>query len=143
MCLSWSSPGSKRSISRKRRRETLKAKGERGLTVNASNLIDTMKSITRCPRSKTFELACALSFVSGRGLAKVVATAECSPSSNESGHDADIYTGSSRASAGRIARILLLCELPYFMEGVRRLPPCEGHLPSHGCGGKSTIQQVC
>ncbi|CAN0600114.1 unnamed protein product, partial [Laminaria digitata] len=63
-----------KSLPRKRRREALEEKCYKGFTVNASDLIDIMVAIIRYPRAHYFELACALSFVSGRGLPELVGT---------------------------------------------------------------------
>ena len=57
-----------KSLPRKRRREALAATCEKSMAVNASDLIEIMGAIIRYPRPQYFELACALSFVSGRGL---------------------------------------------------------------------------
>lgn len=46
--------------------------------MEACGLIDTMELIIRHPRANYFEVACALSFVSGRGLAELVGTVEVS-----------------------------------------------------------------
>ncbi|CAN0378206.1 unnamed protein product, partial [Laminaria digitata] len=63
-----------KSLPRKRRREALEEKCDKSFTVNAGDLIDIMGAIIRYPRAHYFELACALSFVSGRGLPELVRT---------------------------------------------------------------------
>ncbi|CAM9687992.1 unnamed protein product, partial [Laminaria digitata] len=104
-----------KSIPRKRRREALEAKCEKGITVNASDLIDLMRAIIRYPRAHYFELACALSFVSGRGLPELVRSAvQLSPSSHGT-HEVGIKVG------GATCRIPLLCEYEHFIGGVNRL----------------------
>ncbi|CAN0312902.1 unnamed protein product, partial [Scytosiphon promiscuus] len=104
-----------KSLPRKRRREALAAKCEKSITVNASDLIDLMGAIIRYPRANYFELACALSFVSGRGLPELVRSAvQFSPSSHGS-HEVDIKFG------GGTCRIPLLCEHEHFIGGVDRL----------------------
>lgn len=102
-----------KSISRIKRRESLEVKCRRGLTVHASDLIDTMESIIRYARPNYFELACALSFVSGRGLAELVANADFSPSTRG--------PYESEVMMGTVARVLLLCEYNHFIEGLTRL----------------------
>ncbi|CAM9915693.1 unnamed protein product, partial [Ectocarpus fasciculatus] len=67
-----------KSLPRKKRREALDAKCERGVVVNATELIDLMSSIVKYPRANYFELVCALSFMSGRGLPEILGAAEFS-----------------------------------------------------------------
>ena len=72
-----------KSLPRNKRTEALEEKCDKCFTVNASDLINIMVAIIRYPRAHYFELACALSFVSGRGLPELVGTAvQFSPSSH-------------------------------------------------------------
>ena len=68
-----------KSLPRKKRREALEARCERGFVVNATELLDLMSSIIKYPRANYFELVCALSFMSGRGLPEILGVAEFSP----------------------------------------------------------------
>ena len=61
-----------KKLPRRRRREALEAKCGRCFTPKASEQINTMASNIRYPRVHYFELARALSFVSGRGLPELV-----------------------------------------------------------------------
>lgn len=103
-----------KSIPRKRRREALAAKCEKSITVNASDLVDLMGAIITYPRANYFELACALSFVSGRGLPELIGAVQFSPSHHGT-HEVDVQVG------GRTCRIPLLCEYEHFMGGINRL----------------------
>ena len=104
-----------KSIPRKRRREALAAKCEKSITVNASDLVDLMGAIITYPRANYFELACALSFVSGRALPELVrSVVQFSPSSHGN-HEVHIKVG------GGTYRIPLICEYEHFIGGVNRL----------------------
>lgn len=89
-----------KSLPRIKRQESLEAKCGRGITVHASDLIDTMESIIRYPRPNYFELACALSFVSERGPAELAGSADFSPSTRG--------PYESEVQMGTLARVLLL-----------------------------------
>lgn len=102
-----------KSIPRIKRRESLEVKCRRELTVHASDLIDTMESIIRYARPNYFELACALSFVSGRGLAELAGKYDFSPSTRGP-YEAEVKMGTW-------TRLLLLCEYDHFIEGLKRL----------------------
>ena len=102
-----------KSLPRIKRREALEAKCEHGFTVKASGLIDTMESIIRYPRANYFELACALSFVSGRGVPELLGSAQFLPC-EESKRVACVHSSIA-------ARIPILCEYGDFIEGIERL----------------------
>ena len=111
-----------KSLPRKRRREALAAKCAKSITVNASDLIDLMGAIIRYPRAQYFELACALSFVSGRGLPELVrGVVQCSPSDTGSPHEALVEHDGCEGSTTISFRIPLLCENEHFIEGVKKL----------------------
>ena len=86
-------PGEKSLLPRKKRREAFDAKCERGVVVNATELLDLMSSIVKFPRANYFELVCALSLISGRGLPELLGSAKFSPC-EESGHVGCVYAGS-------------------------------------------------
>ncbi|CAB1102471.1 unnamed protein product [Ectocarpus sp. CCAP 1310/34] len=102
-----------KSMPKIKRQESLEVKCRRGLTVHASDLIDTMESIIRYARPKCFELACALSFVSGRGLAELAGNTNFSPGT--------CGPCESEVKMGALTRVLLLCEYDHFIEGLKRL----------------------
>ena len=109
-----------KSLPRKRRREALEEKCYKGFTVNASDLIDIMVAIIRYPRAHYFELACALSFVSGRGLPELVGTAvQFSPSSHGT-YESEVKLGDFEGCKGATSRIPLLCEYEHLIEGVNK-----------------------
>lgn len=93
----------------------------RGLTVKASELMETMDAIIKYPRANYFEPAYALSFVSGRGLSELVGTSvQFSPSGTDSPHEAGIEL--SEGPIGHSSfRIPLLCDFNHFIEGFDRL----------------------
>lgn len=102
-----------KSMPRIKRRESLEVKCRRGLAVHASDLVDNMESIIRYARPNYFELACALSFVSGRGLAELAGNADFKPGTCGP-YEAEVKVGT-------VARVLLLCEYDHFIEGLKRL----------------------
>ncbi|CAM9141554.1 unnamed protein product, partial [Laminaria digitata] len=108
-----------KSLPRNRRREALEEKCDKGFTVNASKLIDIMGAIIRYPRAHYFELACVLSFVSGRGLLELVGTAvQYLPSSHVT-YEPEVRFGELMEHT--VIRVPLLCEYEHFINGVKRL----------------------
>ena len=103
-----------KSIPRKKRREALEARCERGFVVNATELLDLMSSIIKYPRANYFELVCALSFMSGRGLPEILGVAEFSPCQGNP-HVAVVSTGAVEAV------VPILCEFEEFVKGVERI----------------------
>ncbi|CAN0385782.1 unnamed protein product, partial [Ectocarpus sp. 13 AM-2016] len=103
-----------KSIPRKKRREALEARCERGVVVHATELLDLMSSIVKYPRTNYFELVCALSFISGRGLPEILGAAGFSPCEGNT-HGAVVCTGAVEAV------VPILCEFEEFFEGVKRI----------------------
>ena len=66
-------------LRRVKRWEASRVKCERGGVVNATELTDMMASIIKHPRANYFEVACALSFTSGRCLPDILGATEFSP----------------------------------------------------------------
>ncbi|CAN0559404.1 unnamed protein product, partial [Ectocarpus sp. 12 AP-2014] len=103
-----------KSLPRKKRRDALEARCERGVVVNATELIDLMSSIIKYPRANYFELVCALSFISGRGLPELLGAAEFSPCEGNP-HVAVVSTGAVETV------VPILCEFEEFFEGLERI----------------------
>ena len=89
--------------------------------MKASEQIDSMASTIGYPRAHSFELACALSFVSGRVLPELVgAVVQFSPSIHGP-YGSQVKHGDLEGYQGTVSRIPLLCEYDHFIEGVHRL----------------------
>ena len=97
-----------KSIPRIKRRESLEVRCRRGRTLHASDLIDTMESIIRYARPNYFELACALSFVSGRGLAELAGKSDFSPAPTRQRLRWELWPGScccvSTTTSSKVSR---------------------------------------
>jgi len=65
-------------------------------------------------RANYFELVCALSFMSGRGLSEILGVAEF-PSCEGKPHEAVVCTGAVEAV------VPILCEFEEFFEGVEKI----------------------
>lgn len=130
--------GEERGLPRNRRREALEEECDKGSTVNASDLIDILVAIIRYPRTHYFELACTLSFASGRGLPELVGTAvQFSPSSHGT-YESEVKLGDFEGCKGAKSRIPLLCEYKHLIEGVNTLRDMNDtfRLTPHACRGK-------
>lgn len=108
-------------LPRKRRQEAFGSEVRKGLHGDASDLIDLMGPIIRYPRAHYFKLACALWFVSGRGLPELLGTAVQHLPSSHGTHESEIIIGDVEGHQGSTCRIPLLCEYEHFIGDVSRL----------------------